>query len=35
LTDRFKARSWLVVFGWLGTGLMAVAVIALFWSFFA
>jgi Mn2+/Fe2+ NRAMP family transporter len=35
LMGQFKARSWLVVLGWLGTALMAVAVIALFWSFFA
>jgi Mn2+/Fe2+ NRAMP family transporter len=26
---RFKARPWLVVLGWLGTALMAVAVLAL------
>jgi hypothetical protein len=32
---QFKARSWLVVLGWVGTALMAMAVIALFWSFFA
>src|SRR6202451_1658239 len=30
---RFKAGTRLIVLGWLGTGLMAVAVIALFWSF--
>jgi Mn2+/Fe2+ NRAMP family transporter len=30
---RFKARSWLVALGWIGTALMGVAVIALFWSF--
>jgi hypothetical protein len=29
---RFKARPWLVALGWLGTAIMAVAVIALFWS---
>src|SRR5450432_4238795 len=34
LMGRFRARSWLIVLGWIGTGLMAVAVIALFWSFF-
>ncbi len=34
LMGRFKARSWLVILGWLGTSLMATAVIALFWSFF-
>jgi NRAMP (natural resistance-associated macrophage protein)-like metal ion transporter len=32
---RFKARSWLVALGWIGTALMGVAVIALFWSFVA
>jgi len=32
---RFKARSWLVTLGWIGTALMGVAVIALFWSFLA
>jgi hypothetical protein len=26
---RFKARSWLVMLGWLGTALMALAVLAL------
>jgi NRAMP (natural resistance-associated macrophage protein)-like metal ion transporter len=35
LMGRFRAKSWLVALGWLGTGLMAVAVIALFWSFVA
>jgi len=35
LMGRFRARSWLIALGWLGTGLMAVAVIALFWSFVA
>jgi NRAMP (natural resistance-associated macrophage protein)-like metal ion transporter len=29
----FKARSWLVMLGWLGTALMALAVVALFGSF--
>jgi hypothetical protein len=29
---RFKARSWLVALGWVGTAIMAVAVIALLWS---
>ena len=33
LMGRFKAGTRLIVLGWLGTGLMAVAVIALFWSF--
>jgi len=32
LMGRFKARPWLLVLGWLGTGLMAVAVIAMLWS---
>jgi Mn2+/Fe2+ NRAMP family transporter len=35
LMGRFRARSWLVALGWIGTGLMAVAVVALFWSFVA
>ena len=30
---RFKARSWLVVLGWIGTALMGLAVAALFGSF--
>ena len=34
LMGRFRAKRWLVVLGWVGTGLMAVAVVALFWSFF-
>jgi NRAMP (natural resistance-associated macrophage protein)-like metal ion transporter len=33
LMGRFKAGTRLIILGWLGTGLMAVAVIALFWSF--
>jgi Mn2+/Fe2+ NRAMP family transporter len=32
LMGRFKARPWLVALGWAGTTIMAVAVIALFWS---
>jgi Mn2+/Fe2+ NRAMP family transporter len=32
LMGRFKARSWLTALGWLGTALMAVAVLALFWA---
>jgi NRAMP (natural resistance-associated macrophage protein)-like metal ion transporter len=32
LMGRFKAKSWLIALGWLGTGLMAVAVLALFWA---
>jgi NRAMP (natural resistance-associated macrophage protein)-like metal ion transporter len=35
LLGRFRARRWLVVMGWFGTAIMAVAVIALFWSFVA
>ena len=35
LMGRFRAKSWLLALGWLGTGLMAVAVIALFGSFVA
>jgi NRAMP (natural resistance-associated macrophage protein)-like metal ion transporter len=34
LMGRFRARSWLVALGWLGTALMAAAVIALFGSLF-
>ena len=32
LMGRFKAKSWLVGFGWVGTALMGVAVVALLWS---
>jgi NRAMP (natural resistance-associated macrophage protein)-like metal ion transporter len=32
LMGRFKAKTWLVGFGWAGTGLMGVAVVALLWS---
>jgi Mn2+/Fe2+ NRAMP family transporter len=35
LMGRFKARSLLIVVGWIGTGLMALAVAALAWSFLA
>src|SRR3981081_1384835 len=35
LMGRFKAKSWLIALGWIGTGLMALAVIALFCSFLA
>jgi NRAMP (natural resistance-associated macrophage protein)-like metal ion transporter len=35
LMGRFKARPWLVGLGWVGTAIMALAVIALFWSFVA
>jgi Mn2+/Fe2+ NRAMP family transporter len=34
LMGRFRARPWLVALGWIGTALMASAVIALIWSFF-
>ena len=33
IMGRFKARSWLVTLGWLGTALMALAVLALLGSF--
>jgi Mn2+/Fe2+ NRAMP family transporter len=33
LMGRFRARTWLVALGWVGTGIMAVAVIALLASF--
>jgi Mn2+/Fe2+ NRAMP family transporter len=33
LMGRFKAKPWLIGVGWLGTALMALAVVALFWSF--
>jgi Mn2+/Fe2+ NRAMP family transporter len=33
LMGRFRAKRWLIVLGWVGTGLMAVAVVALFGSF--
>jgi len=32
LMGRFRARTWLIVLGWVGTAIMAVAVIALFGS---
>ena len=35
LMGRFRARSWLLAMGWIGTAIMAMAVIALFWSFLA
>jgi len=35
LMGRFRARTWLIALGWLGTALMALAVMALFWSFLA
>jgi NRAMP (natural resistance-associated macrophage protein)-like metal ion transporter len=35
LMGRFKAKSWLIILGWIGTAIMAVAVIAMFGSFIA
>jgi NRAMP (natural resistance-associated macrophage protein)-like metal ion transporter len=35
LMGRFRAKSWLVALGWVGTALMASAVVALLWSFVA
>ena len=35
LMGRFKASRRLIILGWIGTALMALAVVALFWSFFA
>jgi NRAMP (natural resistance-associated macrophage protein)-like metal ion transporter len=35
LMRRFKARPWLIALGWIGTGLMALAVLALITSFLA
>jgi Mn2+/Fe2+ NRAMP family transporter len=32
LMGRFRAASWLIVLGWVGTGLMALAVAALIGS---
>lgn len=32
IMGRFKAKRWLLGFGWAGTALMAIAVIALIWS---
>jgi Mn2+/Fe2+ NRAMP family transporter len=32
IMGRFKGRSWLVALGWLGTALMALAVLALLGS---
>ena len=32
LMGRFRAKTWLEVFGWAGTGLMGIAVVALLWS---
>jgi hypothetical protein len=35
LMGRFRARTWLIALGWLGTALMALAVAALILSFLA
>jgi Mn2+/Fe2+ NRAMP family transporter len=35
IMGRFRAKPWLIALGWLGTGLMTLAVLALFVSFFA
>jgi Mn2+/Fe2+ NRAMP family transporter len=35
IMGRFRAKPRLIVLGWLGTGLMTLAVLALFGSFFA
>ena len=35
LMGRFRATNWLIALGWMGTGFMALAVVALTWSFFA
>jgi Mn2+/Fe2+ NRAMP family transporter len=32
IMGRFRARSWLIALGWLGTALMALAVLALLGS---
>jgi NRAMP (natural resistance-associated macrophage protein)-like metal ion transporter len=34
IMQKFRARPWLVVLGWLGTAIMAVAVLALMWTSF-
>ncbi|NPU67507.1 divalent metal cation transporter [Bradyrhizobium sp. 83012] len=33
LMGRFRGRSWLIALGWIGTAIMAIAVVALLWSF--
>ncbi|MEN3289473.1 MAG: hypothetical protein V7634_3773, partial [Bradyrhizobium sp.] len=35
LMGRFRAKTWLVALGWLGTAIMALAVLALLGSFLA
>jgi NRAMP (natural resistance-associated macrophage protein)-like metal ion transporter len=35
LMGRFRAKRWLIGLGWIGTALMALAVVALIWPFFA
>jgi len=32
IMQRFQARPWLIALGWLGTGVMAIAVLALLWT---
>ena len=32
LMGRFRARQWLIALGWVGTAVMGLSVIALFWS---
>jgi hypothetical protein len=32
LMERFRATPWLIALGWIGTGIMGLAVIALLWS---
>jgi Mn2+/Fe2+ NRAMP family transporter len=32
LMGRFRAKSWLIALGWIGTALMGLAVVALMWS---
>ena len=35
MMGRFSARPWLITMGWIGTAVMAMAVMAMAWSFFA
>jgi Mn2+/Fe2+ NRAMP family transporter len=32
IMQRFRAKPWLIVLGWLGTAVMAIAVLALLWT---
>jgi hypothetical protein len=32
IMQRFRARPWLIALGWLGTAVMAIAVLALLWT---